>query len=214
MILQGNSVVVATHNPGKVKEFTALFKPLHKEVLSLLDFPNLAEVEEDGNTFIENAVKKAKTIALQLNIPVLADDSGLCVNALNGAPGIYSARYAGEPTNAAKNNQKLLDELLLRAAAGYKPQLDGFMLNRGLLSAAQFVCALVLFNPQTEQLISVQGECPGYIVNEPRGQQGFGYDPLFYLPQYGRTMAELSTEQKNEISHRADAMKQLMNAFG
>ncbi|NDI37172.1 XTP/dITP diphosphatase [Chengkuizengella sediminis] len=193
-------VIVATKNQGKVKEFTKLFHKLNKEVRSLADIDQVPEIIEDGNTFIENAEKKARIIANHLNTPVIADDSGLCVDQLNGAPGIYSARYAGEHGNDSLNNHKLLSEL---NKLNIEPDKNG------CLSQAQFMCALVLVNPVSDQVIKVEGTCRGWIIDQPRGEFGFGYDPLFYLPQYESTMAELNVDEKNKISHRANALNKL-----
>ncbi|MFS1513976.1 XTP/dITP diphosphatase [Chengkuizengella sp. SCS-71B] len=193
-------VIVATKNQGKVKEFAKLFQKLNKKVRSLADIDQVPEIIEDGISFIENAEKKASIIAKYLNTTVIADDSGLCVDQLKGAPGIYSARYAGEHGNDNLNNNKLLNEL---NNLNIEPD------ENGCLSKAQFVCALVLVNPNSNQVIKVEGTCEGRIINQPRGECGFGYDPLFYLPQYKKTMAELNVEEKNKISHRANALKKL-----
>ncbi|CAH0119170.1 MULTISPECIES: XTP/dITP diphosphatase [unclassified Paenibacillus] len=199
MNLQKDVIVVATRNQGKVKEFAHAFAPFGKRVESMFDYPDIPDVVEDGETFEENAMKKAKTVAKALRLPVLADDSGLCVDKLNGAPGVYSARYAGEHHNDADNNKKLLEELGKMRDDESNP----------LLSAAQFVCTLVLYDPDSEESITATGSVDGYITVEPRGTGGFGYDPLFYLPDLHKTMAELSVEEKQAISHRGQALKQL-----
>ncbi|NBI28812.1 XTP/dITP diphosphatase [Chengkuizengella marina] len=193
-------IIVATKNQGKVKEFAKLFAKLNKQVRSLADVGYVPEIIEDGNTFIENAEIKARIIARHLNTTVIADDSGLCVDELNGAPGIYSARYAGEHGNDSLNNKKLLAEL-----SNLNIQPD----ENGCLSKAQFKCALVLMDPTSDKTIQVEGSCEGWITNQLRGEHGFGYDPLFYLPQYKKTMAELNIDEKNKISHRASALKKL-----
>lgn len=195
-------VVVATRNMGKVREFRHALAPLGKEVRSLHEYPDAPEVVEDGQSFAENAFKKAKEIGDFLNLTVLADDSGLCVERLNGAPGIYSARYAGEHGNDAANNAKLLDELIrLR---------QGDDTEQPLLSPARFVCALALYDPATGKRVESEGEVEGWITSETAGQGGFGYDPLFFVPQYERTMAELSVEEKQRISHRGAALEKLL----
>jgi len=197
------SIVIATRNAGKAAEFRAMLAPLGIEVLSLLDLPEGAspEVEEDGETFAANAEKKARAAAAALGRPALADDSGLCVDALDGAPGVYSARYAGEPSNDARNNEKLLREL---AARGAKTEAaDG----TPALSRARFVCALALHDPATGETSFAEGECEGVIVPEARGDGGFGYDPLFYVPELGKTFAQLDKDEKNRISHRGRAMR-------
>ncbi|WP_172196612.1 XTP/dITP diphosphatase [Saccharibacillus qingshengii] len=196
-------VVVATRNMGKVREFRHALEPLGKEVRSLHEYPEAPEVEEDGSTFAENAFKKAKEIGDFLKLPVLADDSGLCVELLNGEPGIYSARYAGEHGNDAANNAKLMDELMrLR---------QGDDTEQPLLSPARFVCALVLYDPATGRGLEAEGEVEGWITSETAGAGGFGYDPLFFVPQYERTMAELNVEEKQRISHRGEALKRLLD---
>jgi XTP/dITP diphosphohydrolase len=201
MLPNPNVIVIATRNAGKVREFTALFKGRQLEVRSLADYAEIPSVVEDGLTFGANAFKKAKTLALQLGVPVLADDSGLCVDALSGAPGVWSARFAGEHATDADNNAKLLQSLRDDTRIESKEML---------LSKARFVCALVMYNPLTHEALEVEEECEGFILNEARGILGFGYDPLFYLPEFGLTMAELATDQKNQISHRAKALKVLL----
>jgi XTP/dITP diphosphohydrolase len=183
-------IVIATRNQGKGREFEKLLTPLGFEIEDLSSYTDLPDVIEDGTTFEENAIKKAVEIQKQIGKLVLADDSGLCVDYLDGAPGVYSARYAGEPSNDLCNNEKLM--LALENVP--MEQRD-----------ARFVCVLALAIPGQEPWI-VRGECQGKIAKEPVGSNGFGYDPLFYLPQFGKTMAQLLPEQKNEISHRAKAL--------
>jgi XTP/dITP diphosphohydrolase len=199
-------VVIATRNLGKVKEFAALLQERQLEVRSLADYENIPPIVEDGLTFGENALKKAKTIALLLGIPVLADDSGLCVDALDGAPGVWSARFAGEGAADEANNAKLLQELQNQTEStldlsGKLPQM---------LSKARFVCALALYDPIRKRALQVEAACEGLIISEARGNNGFGYDPFFYLPELERTFAELTIAQKNDVSHRAKALKALM----
>lgn len=185
-------ILIASQNQGKIAEFKALFAPLNIEVKSLSDFPELEDVEETGTTFEENARLKAETIAKITNTVVLADDSGLCVDALDGAPGIYSARYAGEPTDSTKNNQKLLAEMV-------------DITDR----QAHFVCCLVVAHPKMSSLV-VEGKAYGEILTTLSGEKGFGYDPLFYVESEGQTFAQISKERKNQISHRANALQQLL----
>lgn len=173
-------ILIATNNPGKAREFDALFAKKGWTVKTLLDYPAIPEVEETGTTFAENALLKAETIAKRLNMLVLADDSGLKVDALSGQPGVYSARYAGEPKSDAANNAKLLHEL-----SSFKPEEK----------TAQFHCTLALAMPGKESLV-VSGEVAGLIIAIPRGANGFGYDPLFYVPEMKKTMAELASEEK------------------
>lgn len=187
------TIVIATRNPGKAKEFSALFAKEGYQTKTLLDYPELPDVEETGKTFEENARLKAETIAHLLQQPVLADDSGLVVDALNGMPGIFSARFAGEQKSDAANNAKLLHELT-----------DVSDDKR----TAHFHCTLVFAAPQKESLV-VEANWNGRIGRIPQGDNGFGYDPLFIVPEYGKTSAELSSEEKNEMSHRGMAVKQL-----
>lgn len=186
-------VVIATNNSGKAKEFEQLFSKKGYAVQTLKDFPEIEEVEETGETFAENALLKAETVSKELNSIVLADDSGLKVDILAGQPGVYSARYAGEEKDDAANNAKLLSEL------SELPEEE---------RTAKFHCTLALAHPEKESLI-IEGEVEGIILGIPRGENGFGYDPLFYVPEKEKTMAELSGEEKNEISHRAVALKKL-----
>ncbi|MEC0225516.1 XTP/dITP diphosphatase [Paenibacillus alba] len=206
MRLQSNIVVIATRNEGKVKEFAKLFGAKGYKVRSLADYTELPEIVESGKTFAENARIKAQIISAHLHVPVLADDSGLCVKALGGDPGVYSARYAGEDATDEDNNAKLLqalsdiapsDELASPLGTGHPP----------LLSEASFVCALALIDPVANEIIEAEDACRGFIIGEERGESGFGYDPLFYIPEMGRTMAELTMEEKNAISHRAKALR-------
>ena len=191
------TIVIATRNKGKAKEFEALFNKKGYAVQTLLDYPEVPDIEETGITFQENALLKAETIAEQFETLVLADDSGLKVKALHGQPGVYSARYAGEEKNDAKNNAKLLNEL-----ADVKDE------DR----EAVFHCSLALAMPGKNSLV-VDGEVAGQIIGVPRGENGFGYDPLFYLEDKKKTMAELTEEEKNKISHRAVALENLENVF-
>lgn len=187
------TIVIATRNPGKAKEFAALFAKEGYQTKTLLDYPNLPDVEETGTTFEENARLKAETIAQILQQPVLADDSGLVVDALNGMPGIFSARFAGERKSDAANNAKLLHELT-----------DVPDEKR----TAHFHCTLVFAAPQKESLV-VEADWDGRIGRIPQGDNGFGYDPLFIVPEYRKTSAELTSEEKNQISHRGMAVKKL-----
>ncbi|MEH7439859.1 XTP/dITP diphosphatase [Neobacillus drentensis] len=186
-------VIIATKNSGKAREFEHIFASRGIEVKTLLDFPEIPEVEETGTTFEENAILKAEAVSNALNKMVIGDDSGLIVDALEGRPGIYSARYAGEPKNDQNNTEKVLAEL--------KNVPED---NR----TARFYCALAVAVPG-QKTMTVSGTCEGRILNEPRGVNGFGYDPVFYVPERGLAMAELSADVKNKISHRANALKKL-----
>ena len=187
------TIMIATGNMGKAKEFEKMFAKAGYQIKTMKDFPELPEVQETGQTFEENARLKAETIANILQCPVLADDSGLTVDALGGMPGIYSARFAGEQKSDASNNAKLLHELT-----------DVADENR----TAQFHCTLVFAAPQKESLV-VEGIWNGRIARIPRGENGFGYDPLFIVDGLEKTSAELTPEEKNKISHRGQAMKKL-----
>ena len=191
-----DQVVLATRNKGKVKEFAELLKSVVENVISLDDLESPPDVVEDGETFLENALKKARTIAAYSGKPTLADDSGLVVEALGGRPGVYSARYGGEGATDRDNIAKLLEEL-------------GNRTDRG----AKFVCVLALVFPDGREFIA-EGECAGEILDGPRGEGGFGYDPVFHLPERGKTMAEVGSLVKNEISHRARAVKNLKEILG
>lgn len=184
-------VVLATKNQGKAEEFSKLLKGVFKKIISLKEYDNPPEVIEDGKTFRDNALKKARELAHYTGKLTLADDSGLEVEALDGRPGVYSARYSGENATDRSNIEKLLAEL---ADASNRK--------------ARFVCVLALVNPEGEEIV-VEGFCEGEILDEPRGERGFGYDPVFYLPDRDKTMAELDPEIKNRISHRSNALNQL-----
>lgn len=219
MIESGATILIATRNRGKTKEFRAAFEKIGVRVTDLNETAGMPEVAETGATFADNALLKAKEIALAAGCPVLADDSGLCVDALGGAPGVYSARYAGEPSSDAANNAKLLRELsalrrfLPDAPVGGDEELSGDQpedVEPETLSAARFVCALALFDPADGSKWAVEGTVEGRILADPRGEGGFGYDPLFWVPAFGRSMAELSSEEKNAISHRGQATRHLL----
>jgi XTP/dITP diphosphohydrolase len=186
-------VVIATRNPGKLREIREILAPLCLEVLSLRDFPEIPEILEDGHTFEENAEKKAAAVAHQTGRVAIADDSGLTVNALQGRPGVFSSRYAGENATDADRYRKLLKEM-----AGVP---------EGQREAA-FICAMAVASPNGKVEV-VKGECRGEIALAPKGSHGFGYDPVFYFPEAGKTMAEFEPEVKNRISHRARALEKL-----
>ncbi|TYP73891.1 RdgB/HAM1 family non-canonical purine NTP pyrophosphatase [Paenibacillus methanolicus] len=205
----GDTVVVATKNAGKVREFAHAFAKLGMEVVSMFDYPNLPDVVEDGRTFAENARKKAKTVGDALGLPVLADDSGLEVARLQGEPGVYSARYSGEGATDGTNNAKLLEELGKLDASGverFQTLEDG----TELLSEARFVCALALYDPKDDAFVDSEGFVEGDIMSRPRGEGGFGYDPLFWLVSHHRSMAELTKDEKQAISHRGRALARLL----
>lgn len=186
-------LVLATRNPGKMKEFEELLRPLGSEILGLAELRIETEVEETGNSFAENARLKAAGYSRFTRLPVLADDSGLEVAALGGRPGIQSARYAGPGASDSERVAKLLAEL-----AGAKAR------------EARFVCALALAR-DGRIVWEAEGECRGIIAEEPLGTEGFGYDPVFYFPELGKTYAQLSREEKNRHSHRANAVAALLS---
>lgn len=186
-------LVIATRNRNKLREFQDILKGLDIEIVSLDQFGPLPPVVEDGDTFEENAYKKALHTAKILGIPALADDSGLVVEALSGQPGVYSARYAGENASDEENCLKLLNELV-----DVKDR------------SAYFQCVLSLAVPSGPALTYV-GRCAGTIINEKRGENGFGYDPIFLFNELQKTFAELSMEEKSKVSHRGKALAELKN---
>lgn len=179
---------IATRNAHKLDEIRAIFDWPGVEIVSAFDFPDVPDVIEDGQTLEANAIKKAVTLALATHLWTLADDTGLEVAALNGAPGVYSARYAGEPVDYTANNQKLLAELA--------PHAD---------RTARFRCVMALAAPDGAAQY-VEGICPGHIATVPRGTNGFGYDPLFIPEGHEQTFAEMDAALKNELSHRGRAL--------
>lgn len=185
-------IVIASNNPGKLREIERILRPQGLEVLPQSLF-NIPEAEEPYCTFIENCLAKARHASEHSGLPALADDSGICVDALNGAPGVYSARFAGEPKSDAANNRKLLEALANET-------------NR----RAHYYCVMVLVrHPQDPQPLIAEGVWEGEILHGPRGSGGFGYDPLFLVPELGRTGAELPLDVKNQVSHRGKALAQL-----
>jgi XTP/dITP diphosphohydrolase len=190
-------LVIASNNPGKLREIGHLLEPLGIEVLPQSAF-NIAEADEPHCTFVENALAKARHASKCSGLPALADDSGICADALHGEPGIHSARYAGEPKSDERNNQKLVEALSNQS-------------NRN----AHYYCVIVLVRHADDpQPIIADGAWHGEIIAQPRGSGGFGYDPYFYLPQLGKTSAELPLEQKNRISHRGQALARLVEMIG
>ncbi|MGK9267174.1 XTP/dITP diphosphatase [Bacillus inaquosorum] len=185
--------IIATHNPGKVKEFKEILEPKGYDVKSLAEIGFTEEIEETGHTFEENAILKAEAVAKAVNKIVIADDSGLSIDNLGGRPGVYSARYAGEQKDDRANIDKVLSEL---KGIGKEQR------------TARFRCALAVSIPG-EETKTVEGHVEGYIAEEPRGEYGFGYDPIFIVKDKDKTMAELTSDEKNKISHRADALKKL-----
>ena len=186
-------IIIATNNVGKGRDFEALFNPLGVKVLTLNDIEGEIDVEETGDTFEENAILKAETVAKLLGKIVIADDSGLEIDALGGAPGVYSARYAGLNSTDDENIDKVLSDL---SAVG------------GDEHAARFRCVLAIAGPAIETE-TFSGSCEGRILLERQGTNGFGYDPIFHVPMKGQTMAELSPAEKSLLSHRGAALAKL-----
>ena len=181
--------VLATHNPGKLREMGEILSSLGVEVVSPADVGITVDVEETGTTFAENAMLKAKAICAASGLPAIADDSGLCVDALNGAPGVYSARYGGPGLDDAGRYKLLLENM--------RGQLD---------RRCKFVSAICCCFPNGDR-VEARGECAGTLAYAPKGADGFGYDPVFFVPGLKKTFAELSPEEKNAISHRGNALK-------
>lgn len=187
-------IVLASNNQGKIKEFRDIFKALDIELIPQSEL-NIPEIDEPYFTFVENSLHKARHCSRLSRLPSLADDSGICVSSLNGAPGVFSARYAGEPKSDLRNNQKLVADLA------------------GILDRrAYFYCVLVLVKSHDDpEPIIADGKIHGEIIDTPRGTGGFGYNPIFYIPSQDKTVAELDDEIKNKISHRRLATNNLIN---
>lgn len=190
-LLRDKCILMATRNKGKMVELRENLKNLELEILTLDDIEDMPILEEKGSTFLENAVSKAQMAAKISGLVTMADDSGLEVDALGGQPGVYSARFAGEPTDDQKNNQKLLQ---LMKGLPYEQR------------TARFVCVIAIVFPDGS-IHSAEGKCEGIILEELRGSGGFGYDPLFYIPNMEKTFAELDLDEKNSISHRGKALE-------
>ncbi len=188
-------IVLATSNTHKIREFKSLLQDFPIEILAVSDFGPIPSPVEDGLTFDENAYKKAHHTARILGLPAIADDSGLVVHALNGEPGVFSARYAGEKSTDDENTNKLLEKM------------------RGIKDRrAFFKCVLSIAVPSGPAL-TYEGQCDGTIIEEKRGKEGFGYDPVFYVDKFGKTFAELTLKEKNLISHRGKALAELKSEF-
>ena len=186
-------LILASNNAGKLREFSELLGPIGFELHTQGEF-NVPEAEEPFATFVENALAKARHASRLTGLPALADDSGVCVNALGGAPGVYSARYAGEPKSDARNNEKVIADLAAHAD-----------------KSAYYYCVLVYVRHADDpQPVIADGAWHGEIIAEPRGSNGFGYDPYFLIPSLGKTAAELAPHEKNAISHRGQALRALV----
>ena len=195
---KNNQIVLASGNKGKLREFNALLGDLSFEVVPQSDF-KVPDIEETGLSFVENAILKARNASQYTNLPAIADDSGIEVDALNGAPGIYSARYAGEQATDQDNLEKLLHELI-NVPDGKR--------------SARFQCLLVYVRHAKDPTpLICQGTWEGSILHKPVGENGFGYDPVFYVPGHNCASAELDSEVKNKISHRGQALKKLLREF-
>ncbi len=187
------TLILASNNAGKLKEFSALLAPINFDLHTQSEF-NVPEAEEPHVTFVENAIAKARHAARLTGKPALADDSGVCVNALGGAPGVYSARYAGEPKSDQRNNEKLIVDLAAHAD-----------------KSAYYYCVLVFVRHADDpQPVIADGRWNGEMIATPRGQGGFGYDPYFWIPELQKTAAELTSEEKNRLSHRGQALRALI----
>src|SRR6185295_12241199 len=188
-----NKIVIASNNVGKLNEIGAILAPLDIEIIAQSTL-GVTEAAEPHCTFVENALAKARHASQHTGLPALAEDSGICVDALDGAPGVYSARFAGEPKSDQRNNDRLLELLATTERRG-----------------AHYYCVAVLLrSAQDPQPVIAEGEWHGEILRAPRGSGGFGYDPLFLVSAIGRTGAELSMQEKNRISHRGQAMERLL----
>lgn len=186
-------IVLASNNKGKLREFGAMLAPLSIEIHPQGEF-HVSEAEEPYGTFLENCLAKARHAARSTGLPAIADDSGICVDALGGVPGVLSARFAGEPKSDARNNEKLVESLKGQA-------------NR----RAHYTCVLVAVRHADDpEPIIAEGRWYGEVADTPQGEGGFGYDPYFYLPQYGKTAAQLTADEKNAVSHRGVALKKLV----
>ena len=190
--LSSDRLVLATQNPDKLKEIQEIMKGCPIRLVSLLDYPDVKEVVENGDTLLDNAIIKAKAAYALTGLPSIADDTGLEVDALNGAPGVYSSRYAGESATYAQNVIKLLKSMK------DVPEAE---------RTARFRCVVALVDGENTHW--VDGVCEGSILNEPRGDSGFGYDPVFDVPEFGKTFAEMTADEKHAVSHRGKAFRKM-----
>ncbi|MBF0301761.1 MAG: non-canonical purine NTP pyrophosphatase [Desulfamplus sp.] len=216
--MKKNILVLATRNRGKTREIRDMLKDFPVEIRNLDDFGPIPEIEEDGTTFDENAYKKASFASRILGYPAIADDSGLVVEALNGRPGVRSARYAGEKATDQMNVIKLIKDLKESGCA--KQEIETINVidhkkNRVVEKKRQaaFECVISIAVP-TGAALTYEGRCEGIIIDEPRGENGFGYDPVFFYPELGKTFAELTIEEKGRVSHRGRAFQEIVREFG
>lgn len=191
-------IILASNNGGKIKEVKEILKDMDIELLPMKEAGADLAIEENGQTFVENALIKARTVAEHTGLPAIADDSGLVVDYLGGEPGIYSARYMGYDTSYDIKNQSIIDRLSKA---------------EGAERSARFVCAVAVVFPEGKEIIAT-GTMEGQIAYEISGDNGFGYDPILFLPQFGKTSAQLSAEEKNKISHRGEALRKMKTALG
>ena len=197
-MMETKKIVLATHNQGKIREFQKAFAEIGWQAVPIADIAEVEDPEETGTTFEENALQKARCYAKAVDLPVLSDDSGIIACALGDRPGVYSARYAGHHGDDEANNQKLIRDLAPYTGDDRK---------------GYYACVVALVWPDGRSLTG-KGTCDGIIRDFYQGEGGFGYDPLFYLPEFGKTMAELSMEEKNQISHRGRALRDLLSKIG
>ena len=197
-MMETKKIVLATHNQGKIREFQKAFAEIGWQAVPIADIAEVEDPEETGTTFEENALQKARCYAKAVDLPVLSDDSGIIACALGDRPGVYSARYAGHHGDDEANNQKLIRDLAPYTGDDRK---------------GYYACVVALVWPDGRSLTG-KGTCDGIIRDFYQGEGGFGYDPLFYLPEFGKTMAELSMEEKNRISHRGRALRDLLSKIG
>lgn len=189
-----SKIVIASGNPGKLREIARILAPLEIEAVPQADF-DVPDCPEPHVTFVENCLAKARHASRHSGLPALADDSGICVEALGGAPGVFSARYAGEPKSDARNNEKLVADLKGKS-------------NR----RAHYTCLMVYVrHPDDPEPVIAEGRWYGEIIDTPRGEKGFGYDPYFLVPEFGKTGAELDEDTKNAVSHRGQALRDLVD---
>jgi XTP/dITP diphosphohydrolase len=194
-LVKQHQIVLASSNPGKLREINEMLADSNIEVIPQSEF-NVSDVEETAHSFVENALLKARHASVQSGLPAIADDSGIAIDALQGRPGIYSARYAGEGASDEENLWKLIKEVETL------PEND---------RAARFVCLMVYLRHTDDPMpVITQGEWQGIAITEPKGENGFGYDPMFYLPEYQCTSAELTSDTKNKLSHRGQALRALV----
>jgi XTP/dITP diphosphohydrolase len=206
-----SKLVIASGNAGKLREIARILAPLGIEAVPQSEF-DVPDCPEPHVTFVENCLAKARHASLHSGLPALADDSGICVEALGGAPGVFSARYAGEPKSDDRNNQKLVAELFGQANHRACDATHASARSGSESFRAHYTCVMVFVrHPDDPEPVIAEGRWFGEIVDTPRGENGFGYDPYFLVPEYGKTGAELDADTKNAISHRGQALRDLVD---